>query len=132
MTKSSWMRKTAMLLTLGSVPFSASLGAQDKPVKPDNTRVNKAGGQTADQQKETKEDRTLSQQVRKAIMDDKTLSTYAHNVKVISQNGTVTLRGPVRSEDEKAAIEAKAKGVAGVNSVTNELTVAPKKKKSTS
>ncbi len=58
---------------------------------------------------------------------DKSLSTYAHNVKIISQNGTVTLRGPVRSEDEKAAIEAKAKAVAGVTAVNNELTVAPKK-----
>jgi osmotically-inducible protein OsmY len=47
-------------------------------------------------------------------------------VKIISQNGTVTLRGPVRSDEEKAAIEAKAKEIAGVTAVNNELTVAPK------
>ena len=74
-----------------------------------------------------KEDRTLTQQIRKSITEDKSLSTYAHNVKIISQNGTVTLRGPVRSEDEKAAVEAKAKAIAGVTAVNNELTVAPKK-----
>ncbi len=100
---------------------------QDKPVKPDNTRTNREGGQTADQQSMTKEDRQLTAQIRKSITEDKSLSTYAHNIKIISQNGTVTLRGPVRSEDEKAAVEAKAKAVAGVTSVNNELTVAPKK-----
>jgi osmotically-inducible protein OsmY len=100
---------------------------QDQPVKQDNSRANKTGGQTADQQAMNKSDRDLTQQIRKAVMDDKSLSTYAHNVKIISQNGTVTLRGPVRSEEEKEAIEAKAKAVAGVSAVNNELTVAPKK-----
>src|SRR6516164_4609376 len=95
--------------------------AQDKPVKPDNTRANRDGGQTADQNM-NKEDRELTQQVRKAIVDDKSLSTYAHNVKVISQNGTVTLRGPVRSEDEKATVEAKAAEIAGASNVKDELT----------
>lgn len=101
--------------------------AQQQPVKPDNTRANRDGGQTADQQGMNKQDRMLTQQIRKAITEDKSLSTYAHNVKVISQNGTVTLRGPVRSEDEKAAVEAKAKAIAGVTTVNNELTVAEKK-----
>ncbi len=130
MTQPNWMRKTVLILTVGALPWAVSLSAQDKPdkpTKPDNTRMNKDGGKTADQQKENKEDRKLSQMVRKAVMDDKTLSTYAHNVKIISSNGTVTLRGPVRSEEEKAAIEAKAKSVAGVNSVVNEITIAPKK-----
>ncbi|SRR5579883_1949607 len=100
--------------------------AQDTP-KPDNTRANRSGGQTADQQSMNKQDRDLTAQIRKSIVDDKSLSTYAHNVKIISQNGNVTLRGPVRSEDEKAAVEAKAKAIAGVTAVNNELTVAPKK-----
>ena len=115
---------------IGATMVCAALSiasAQDKPVKPDNTRTNREGGQTADQQGMNKEDRQLSAQIRKSITDDKSLSTYAHNVKIISQNGTVTLRGPVRSDDERAAIEAKAKAVAGVTSVNNELTVAPKK-----
>ncbi len=127
MSQLSWMRQAVLVISIGSIPIAMNIWAQDKPTKPDNTRMNRDGGQTADQQKESKEDRVLSQQIRKAVMDDKSLSTYAHNVKIISQNGTVTLRGPVRSEDEKAAIEAKAKAVAGVTAVNNELTVAPKK-----
>jgi hyperosmotically inducible protein len=51
---------------------------------------------------------------------------YAHNIKIITQDGKVTLRGPVRSEDEKASIEAKAVAVAGAGNVTNQLEVAPK------
>jgi osmotically-inducible protein OsmY len=57
---------------------------------------------------------------------DKSLSTYAHNVKIITQNGQVTLRGPVRSEEEKRAVEAKAAEVAGDNKVTSELDVKSK------
>ena len=60
-------------------------------------------------------------------MDDKSLSTYAHNVKMISQNGKVTLKGPVRSEEEKQTIEQKATEVAGAGNVTNEITVKPEK-----
>ena len=59
-------------------------------------------------------------------MNDKSLSTYAHNVKVITQNGQVTLKGPVRSDDEKRAIEAKAAEIAGENKVTSELGIKPK------
>ena len=59
-------------------------------------------------------------------MKDKSLSTYAHNVKVITQNGQVTLKGPVRSEDEKKTVEAKAAEVAGENKVTSELDIKPK------
>jgi len=58
-------------------------------------------------------------------MYDKSLSTYAHNVKIITQNGQVTLKGPVRSEGEKQAIETKATEVAGANKVTNDLNVKP-------
>jgi len=61
-------------------------------------------------------------------MDDKSLSTYAHNVKIISQHGKVTLKGPVRSDEEKKSIEDKATEVAGAGNVTNQLTVKPEKK----
>jgi len=108
--------------------FSPSwAGSQDTTPGPDNTRVNRDAGITADQQKEDKNDRELARQIRKALMADKHLSTYAHNVKMIASNGTVTLRGPVRSEDEKAVVETKAKGVTGVADVKNEMTVAPRK-----
>jgi len=59
-------------------------------------------------------------------MKDKSLSTYAHNVKIITQNGQVTLKGPVRSEDEKKTVETKAAEVAGENKVTSQLDIKPK------
>ena len=123
------------VISLGTVlAMSGSLYAQDdKPKKPDNTKANQKdraeGAVTADQQKMNAADRELAQKVRKAITSDKTLSTYAHNVKVIARDGMVTLKGPVRSAEEKSAIEAKAVEVAGAGKVTNEITVAPKKDK---
>lgn len=94
------------------------------PQQPDNTSANKRqGATTADQQKETPADRELAQKIRKSIMSDKSLSTYAHNVKVIVRDGMVTLKGPVQSEDEKKNIGSKAADAAGVDKVQNELTV---------
>jgi osmotically-inducible protein OsmY len=100
------------------------------PLPPDNTKVNerdkKQAEPTADQQKENRPDREITRQIRRSIVQDKTLSSYAHNVKIISQNGMVTLKGPVRSDDEKAAVEAKAAEVAGKDKVTSQLEVKPK------
>ena len=59
-------------------------------------------------------------------MQDKTLST---NVKIVTQNGSVTLKGPVRSEQERATVEAKATEVVGAGHVTNQMSVAPEKAK---
>jgi len=67
------------------------------------------------------------QKIRKAVVSDKSLSTAAHNVNIISQDGVVVLRGEVRSEDEKKAVEDKATEFAGAGKVTNELIVAPTK-----
>jgi osmotically-inducible protein OsmY len=96
---------------------------------PDNTKTNKRdrakGAPTADQQKENVGDRDLTQKIRQAIMKDKSLSTYAHNVKVIAQGGNVTLKGPVRSDEERRTIETLATEVAGSGHVANQLTVAP-------
>jgi len=95
----------------------------------DNTKVNKQdrapGAVTADQQKMNQPDRKITQEIRKAVMADKSLSTYAHNVKIVTQNGSVTLKGPVRSDEEKKTIVAKATEVAGAGKVTDELTVKP-------
>jgi len=71
-------------------------------------------------------DRTTTKQIRKSIMQDKSLSTYAHNIKIITQDGKVTLKGPVRTEDDKTSLEAKAVAVAGAGNVTNQLEIAPK------
>jgi osmotically-inducible protein OsmY len=96
----------------------------------DNTKMNQrdrsANEPTADQQKANRSDRDITQQIRKSIVSDKSLSTYGHNVKVITQNGMVTLKGPVRSEEEKKAVEEKAAQVAGADKVTNEIDVQPK------
>jgi osmotically-inducible protein OsmY len=72
-------------------------------------------------------DRAITQKIRKAVHDDTSLSTYAHNIKIITQDGKVTLRGPVRSEDEKNNLQAKAVKVAGQENVTNQLEIAPSK-----
>lgn len=121
-------------LPLGSLVFCASLVAapvarlQDPQTPPDNTKQNKEQtNPSADQQKMNRQDRELTQKIRKAIHEDSSLSTYAHNIKIISQDGKVTLRGPVRSEEEKTNIEAKAEAVAGQGNVTNQLEVAPSK-----
>ena len=73
-------------------------------------------------------DRELARKIRKSVVDDKSLSTYAHNVKIIARDGTVTLRGPVRTEAEKEEIGKKAIAIAGMAKVTNELEIAPPKK----
>ncbi|HWF39361.1 MAG TPA: BON domain-containing protein [Candidatus Acidoferrales bacterium] len=96
-------------------------------VAPDNSKQNQdRNAPTADQQKTDKSDRLMTQKIRKSIMADKSLSTYAHNVKVISQNGKVTLRGPVHSEQEKATVESKAADVAGKDNVTSYIDVVAK------
>jgi hyperosmotically inducible periplasmic protein len=68
-------------------------------------------------------DRELTANIRKAIVDDDSLSTNAHNVKIVTNNGVVTLRGPVKSESERATVVAKAQHVAGVKRVDNQLEV---------
>ena len=97
-------------------------------VEPDNTgrNVRDRGGETKTpgDQSESEADRTITQNIRKALTGDDSLSTNAKNVKIITNDGTVTLRGPVKSEKEKADIEAKAKQVAGVKQVDNQLEVA--------
>jgi hyperosmotically inducible periplasmic protein len=124
--------RTFLLISslLGSAWVVAQDSAQNAPAPADNTKVNQrdqnANEPTADQQKDNRSDRDITQQIRKAIVKDKSLSTYAHNVKVITQNGQVTLKGPVRSDDEKRAIEAKAAEIAGPNKVTNDLDVQAK------
>lgn len=116
-----------LLGTLGALPVCAYNGQTPKS---DNTKMNKqdrmAGSTTADQQKMNAADRALTRKIRRALTSDKSLSTYAHNVKIVSRDGMVTLKGPVRSEAEKASVESKAVEAAGGNDkVTNELTVAP-------
>lgn len=114
-----------------STPTQANESKEDKDSTSaaDNTKMNKQHNNemTADQQSESAADRKVTQQIRKAIVKDKSLSQYAHNVKIITRDGMVTLKGPVRSEKEKKAIEKAAAHVAGKGKVTNELEIAPEK-----
>lgn len=126
--------------TICTVPLSACLAlacvtalpaagfCQDQSsapsISPDNSAKNKAHSHTADQQSEATSDRVLTKKIRQSLIADKSLSTYGHNVKIITKDGMVTLKGPVQSEDEKSAIATKAAEVAGSpDKITNQITV---------
>jgi hyperosmotically inducible protein len=124
------------LLAAGaSLLFAGALLAgpiqQDQQPAPDNSKTNQGdadkGAMTAQQQKMNPADRDTSKLIRSALVKDKSLSTYAHNIKIITRDGKVTLKGPVRSEDEKNEITAKAASIAGADNVNDELTIAPPK-----
>src|SRR5262245_17620476 len=124
------MKRQLVLALLLSAPLAAFAQTATSPSPaPDNSKVNERDRQpvspTADQQKNSKGDREMPRKVRQGIVKDKTLSTYAHNVKVVTEAGVVTLRGPVRSSDEKVAIETIAVEVAGQGNVRNELEISP-------
>jgi len=130
----SLIKASRLLLPLGALVFCASLmaapitGKQDPQTPPDNTKQNKdQTNPTADQQKMDPADRAITQKIRKAIHEDNTLSVYGHNIKIITRDGKVTLRGPVRSQEDKSNIEAKAVAVAGQENVTDQLEIAPSK-----
>lgn len=111
---------------LSAVPLLA-VPQDTKAAAPDNTKVNKRDRKksepTADQAKNGKSDREIMASIRRSIVADKSLSTYAHNIKIVAQHGKVTLKGPVHTADEKKAIESKANEVAGDGNVTNQITV---------
>ncbi len=127
---------TLLRLGMSAILFVNCLGVaagQDSGAgqnAPDNTKTNeqrRANGEpTADQQSENTSDRAITQQIRKAIVKDKSLSASAHNIKIVTQNGQVTLAGPVRSEEEKKTLQDMAASVAGVSNVNNQLQVAAK------
>lgn len=120
---------TCLLAGLLMAAAAFSLPKFSAGQNPDNTGVNRGDRSqiTADQQQKDRADRDLTNQIRRAIVGDKSLSADAHNVKVIARNGQVTLKGPVRSESERRTVEAKAVEVAGQDRVINELVIKPSK-----
>jgi hyperosmotically inducible periplasmic protein len=102
--------------------------AQTAAVEPGNSgrNVRDADGttKTSGDQSESETDRTITQNVRQAVTADDSISTNGKNVKIITVDGTVTLRGPVKSEQEKTNIAAKAQQIAGVKKVDNQLEIA--------
>ncbi len=114
------------LASLTALPTSALCQDQSSApmTSPDNSAKNKADRHTADQQSGATSDRMLTKKIRQALVADKSLSTYGRNVKIITNDGMVTLKGPVHSEDEKTTIASKAAEVAGSpGKVTNQLTI---------
>ena len=120
------MKRVFQTLTL-AIAAAAVLNAApaQQQTAPDNTARNKNEATTADQQKNNKSDLETTRRIRKAIVDDKSLSTYAHNVKIVTEDGQVTLTGPVNSPQEQAAVAGKAVQVAGSGKVINQTEVAP-------
>lgn len=115
---------TASLCFLGAVnsPHTFALTSPAQTAT-DNSQQNKNQHKTADDQTNAKADRDITAQIRKSIMADKGLSTYAHNVKIITRNGAVTLKGPVKSDDEKQKVNSYASSVVSADKVTDQLTV---------
>jgi len=130
------MRTTALGLVLVTLLFGCSkkdnASKNDQPSQttaaaPDNSGRNERdrndATKTAGDQSESQADRTISQNIRKAVTADDSISTNGKNVKIITSDGVVTLRGPVKSDAEKSNIANKAKQVAGVKNVDNQLEI---------
>lgn len=103
--------------------FATARSFANPQTAPDNSGQNKDQTVTAENQSDTKADRETTAQARKAIMADKALSTYGHNVKIITRNGAVTLKGPVKSEEEKQRVASDIATVVSSDKITNILTV---------
>jgi osmotically-inducible protein OsmY len=118
-----------VILVLGGWAGSAQLAelaqAPAAQTAPDNTgrNVRDRGGATLTpgDQSETEADRTLTQRIRQAVVADDALSITAKNIKIITVDGVVTLRGPVKTMEEKSTIEAKAEQIAGADKVKSQL-----------
>jgi hyperosmotically inducible protein len=133
MRATAWLLAVPLLCLMTACGNNAGSANSDSTLNPpaatdaDNTARNEEKGglpdPTAQNQSEKEADRTISAAIRKAVVSDDSLSVNAHNVKIITADGVVTLRGPVKNDQEKTNIEAKAKQVAGVSSVQNLLEV---------
>ena len=136
------MKKNLMLLVFTSfLIMEVGCASKTEPVYTDkkspavtdadntarNSRDRDGTTKTSGDQAENETDRQISASIRQAVVGDNSLSMNAHNVKIITSGGTVTLRGPVKSMEEKAAIESIAKQVAGVTRVDNLLEVEAKR-----
>ena len=125
------LQRSVLPLLRGAALASLLLGpmalfGQSTPANtsPDNSAMNKSQSSTADQQSSASSDRMLTKKIRQALMADKSLSLYGHNVKIITKDGSVTLKGPVHSEEEKHTIASKAESIVGSpDKVTNQLSV---------
>lgn len=109
------------IMILSLKPFAAT----DNDNSSINIRDRDPNSMTADQQSDNTSDIDITRYIRKSLMKEDELSTYAQNVKIITVNGMVTLKGPVRSEAEQLIILNSANIIAGALNVTNQMTVVP-------
>jgi hyperosmotically inducible protein len=120
------MKRTLLVLTCLSTVTLAAMAADDK-TKPDNTAINERDRsretQTSGDQSNSSADLKITQAIRQALMKDSELSTTAKNVKIITNNGQVTLRGPVKNAQEKAKIDQLAKSAASGAKIDDQLEV---------
>jgi hyperosmotically inducible periplasmic protein len=116
--------KLTLLTLLSTAAIAGSAWSQD--TNADNTRKNTRDrddqSQTATDQSNDPADIKITADIRKMVVNDGSLSTMAKNVKIITTDGVVTLRGPVETQKEKAAIESHAKH-AGAKKITNVLEI---------
>lgn len=124
------MKRTLLALTCLSALSLAALAADDKSVNPDNTGKNERDRsgetQTSGDQSNSSADLKTTQAIRQALMKDGELSMTAKNIKVITTNGHVTLRGPVKTSQEKAKVGQLAKSAAGGAQIEDQLEVTNK------
>ncbi len=120
------MKQTLLILACLSTVSLAAMAADDE-TKPDNTAINERDRsndtQTSGDQSNSSADLKITQAIRQALMKDGELSTSAKNIKVITENGKVTLRGPVKTVQEKAKVDQLAKSAAGGVPIVDQLDV---------
>lgn len=120
------MKKQLLILSSLCFLLSACDNTQQDRMRADNTGRNvrdRDATLTPGNQSENEADRTITQKLRQALMDDDALSTNAKNIKIITINGVITLRGPVNNDNEKASIDKKAKSISGVKNVDNQIEI---------
>jgi hyperosmotically inducible protein len=121
------MKRTLLTLACLSAVSLAAIAADDEKTKPDNTATNERDrsgeSKTSGDQSNSSADLKITQAVRQALMKDDELSTTAKNIKIITDNGQVTLRGPVKNAREKAKIGQLAKSAAGGAKIDDQLDV---------
>jgi osmotically-inducible protein OsmY len=120
------MKQTLLFLACLSTVSLAAMAADDK-TKPDNTAINERDrsndAQTSGDQSNSSSDLKITQAIRQALVKDGELSLTAKNIKVITENGQVTLRGPVKNVQEKARVDQLAKSAAGGAHIVDQLDV---------
>jgi hyperosmotically inducible protein len=128
--KRMMIRSTTVLVPLALLALGGPLWAGEARDADDtgrNVRDRDAGSPTAGRQSNDSEDVRITREIRKAVVADDSLSTNAHNVKIVTIDGVVTLRGPVNSSAERTKVAAKAEQVAGVKRVDDQLEITARK-----